>query len=182
MPHARDHFVHFVAGKLPAFAGLGALRDLDLQARRSSPGNSWSRRIGPDATCLTALRRQSPLGSRSKRASSSPPSPVFERPPIRFIAIASVSCASLLIDPNDIAPVAKRLTISLAGSTSSIGSGLRCRASVPSARAACTNRDSVGRSDPCIPGTFRSVRCAPRAAASKRSTDSADDTRRSTRY
>ena len=35
------------------------------------------------------------------------------------MAIARVSCASLLIDPNDIAPVAKRLTISLAGSTSS---------------------------------------------------------------
>ncbi len=31
MPHARDHFVHFVAGQLAAFAGLGALRDLDLQ-------------------------------------------------------------------------------------------------------------------------------------------------------
>ena len=31
---------------------------------------------------------------------------------MRFMAIASVSCASLLIDPNDIAPVAKRLTIS----------------------------------------------------------------------
>ena len=29
--HARDHFVHLVAGKLAAFAGLGALRDLDLQ-------------------------------------------------------------------------------------------------------------------------------------------------------
>ena len=38
---------------------------------------------------------------------------------MRFMAMASVSCASLLIDPNDIAPVAKRLTISLAGSTSS---------------------------------------------------------------
>ena len=44
---------------------------------------------------------------------------------MRFIAIASVSCASLLMEPNDIAPVAKRLTISLAGSTSSIGTGLR---------------------------------------------------------
>ncbi len=70
-----------------------------------------------------ALRRQSPFGSRSKRASSSPPSPVLDRPPMRFIAIASVSCASLLMDPNDIAPVAKRFTISLAGSTSSIGTG-----------------------------------------------------------
>ena len=40
---------------------------------------------------------------------------------MRFIAIASVVCASVEIDPSDMAPVAKRLTISLAGSTSSIG-------------------------------------------------------------
>src|ERR1017187_1976309 len=37
------------------------------------------------------------------------------------MAMAKVSCASLLIDPNDIAPVVKRLTISFAGSTSSSG-------------------------------------------------------------
>ena len=36
------------------------------------------------------------------------------------MAIANVACASEEIEPNDIAPVAKRLTISLAGSTSSI--------------------------------------------------------------
>ncbi len=42
---------------------------------------------------------------------------------MRFMAIASVSCASLLMEPNDIAPVLKRFTISLAGSTSSIGIG-----------------------------------------------------------
>ncbi len=35
--------------------------------------------------------------------------------------MASVSCASREIDPRLIAPVQKRLTISLAGSTSSIG-------------------------------------------------------------
>ncbi len=45
-------------------------------------------------------------------------------PPRRFIAIASVSCASLLIDPKLMAPVVNRLTISLAGSTSSSGMGL----------------------------------------------------------
>ena len=77
-----------------------------------------------EATCLTALRRESPFASGMKRASSSPPSPVFDLPPMRFMAMASVSCASLLIEPNDIAPVVKRLTISLAGSTSSIGTGL----------------------------------------------------------
>ena len=31
MAHPRDDFVHFVAGQLAAFAGLGALRHFDLQ-------------------------------------------------------------------------------------------------------------------------------------------------------
>ena len=53
----------------------------------------------PDATCFTALRRRSPFGSATKRSASSPPSPVFDFPPIRFIAIASVSCASFEIEP-----------------------------------------------------------------------------------
>ena len=48
---------------------------------------------------------------------------------MRFIAIASVVWASREIEPNDIAPVAKRLTISLAGSTSSSGTGLRLSSS-----------------------------------------------------
>ena len=71
-----------------------------------------------------ALRRQSPFGSRWFRAGSSPPSPVFDFPPIRFIAIAIVSCASWLIEPYDIAPVAKRRTIESTGSTSSSGTGV----------------------------------------------------------
>ena len=79
----------------------------------------------PDATCLMALRRESPLASGMKRAGSSPPSPVLLLPPMRFIAIASVSCASLLIDPYDIAPVLKRLRIASIGSTSSSGTGGR---------------------------------------------------------
>ena len=44
---------------------------------------------------------------------------------MRFIAIASTVCASVEIEPSDIAPVEKRLTISAAGSTSSIGTGLQ---------------------------------------------------------
>src|ERR1700746_1114584 len=75
----------------------------------------------PDATCLTAERRRSPLGSGLNRSGSSPPSPVLDRPPRRFIAIARVSCASAEIDPYDIAPVANRFTIDSTGSTSSIG-------------------------------------------------------------
>src|ERR1700735_2545213 len=56
----------------------------------------------PLATCLTADRRESPFGSGLNRAASSPPSPVLDRPPSRFIAIARVSCASAEIDPYDI--------------------------------------------------------------------------------
>src|SRR5260370_7117415 len=80
---------------------------------------------GGGGACLIAVGRQSPLASRTKRGGSSPPSPVLLLPPSRFIAIARFSCASLLIDPNDIAPVLKRLTIADAGSTSSIGTGCR---------------------------------------------------------
>ncbi len=40
---------------------------------------------------------------------------------MRFIAIARFSCASRLMEPRDMAPVLKRLTISRAGSTSSRG-------------------------------------------------------------
>src|SRR6516162_4117830 len=79
----------------------------------------------PEATCLIALRLLSPLGRGLNRAGSSPPSPVLLLPPIRFIAIASVSCASALIEPYDIAPVANRFTIDSTGSTSSIGTGVR---------------------------------------------------------
>ena len=44
---------------------------------------------------------------------------------MRFMAMASVSCASLLIEPYDIAPVLKRFTIASTGSTSSSGIGGR---------------------------------------------------------
>ena len=42
---------------------------------------------------------------------------------MRFMAIASVSCASFEIDPYDMAPVEKRDMIEEIGSTSSIGIG-----------------------------------------------------------
>ena len=77
----------------------------------------------PEATCLIAERIESPLASGLKRLASSPPSPVLDLPPMRFIAMARVVCASRLIEPKLIAPVAKRLTISAAGSTSSSGTG-----------------------------------------------------------
>src|SRR5215213_9929748 len=52
----------------------------------------------PLATCLTALRRLSPLGSMVKRVGSSPPSPVLDFPPMRFMAMASVSWASFEVE------------------------------------------------------------------------------------
>src|SRR5262249_9109644 len=55
----------------------------------------------PEATCLILLRLLSPLGRGLYRAESSPPSPVLLRPPRRFMAIASVSWASPLIEPYD---------------------------------------------------------------------------------
>jgi hypothetical protein len=79
----------------------------------------------PDATCLMAERMESPLGSGLKRSASSPPSPVFDLPPMRFMATASVVCASRDMEPKLMAPVEKRRTILAAGSTSSSGTGLR---------------------------------------------------------
>src|SRR5207253_6798596 len=73
------------------------------------------------ATCLIAERRQLPFASGLNRSGSSPPSPVLDLPPMRFMAMARFSWASLEMEPKDIAPVTKRLTISLAGSTWSMG-------------------------------------------------------------
>ena len=75
----------------------------------------------PEATCLIAERLRSPFAIGLKRSGSSPPSPVLLFPPSRFIATASVSCASGEMDPKLIAPVQNRLTNSAAGSTSSSG-------------------------------------------------------------
>ena len=110
--------VDLVAGKLAALAGLGALGDLDLEVV------GIDQIFGGDAEAARGdlLDRRARRWA-AKRSRSSPPSPVLERPPIRFIATASVVCASRLIEPKLIAPVAKRLTISAAGSTSSSGTG-----------------------------------------------------------
>ncbi len=74
---------------------------------------------------MIAERFERPSAIGLKRTDSSPPSPVLDLPPIWFIAMASVSCASREIEPKDIAPVAKRFTISAAGSTCSSGTGER---------------------------------------------------------
>ena len=72
----------------------------------------------PEATCFMALFKLSPFFLNLYLSLSSPPSPVFDLPPSEFIAIASVVCASLLIDPKDMAPVENLFTILSAGSTS----------------------------------------------------------------
>jgi hypothetical protein len=61
------------------------------------------------------------------------------------MAIASVSCASLEIEPYDMAPVEKRFTISETGSTSSIGIGERPVFSAPLNRN--RPRSVISRSD-----------------------------------
>ena len=108
----------------------------------------------PEATCLIAERIESPFGSGLKRSASSPPSPVFDLPPIRFMAMASVVCASREIEPNDIAPVAKRLTMFLAGSTSSSGTGLRSSSSAVLTR----NRPRMVTSVSCSLRIFANAR------------------------
>ena len=49
------------------------------------------------------------MSSGLNRSGSSPPSPVLDLPPSRFIAMASVVCASAEIEPKLIAPVAEPL-------------------------------------------------------------------------
>mmetsp|Transcript_5373 Transcript_5373/g.14134 ORF Transcript_5373/g.14134 Transcript_5373/m.14134 type:complete len:202 (-) Transcript_5373:220-825(-) len=94
----------------------------------------------PDATCLMAELAECPSAISRKRRGSSPPSPVFDLPPSLFIAMASVACASIEMEPYDMAPVLNRFTMLAADSTSSIlsaflsySSGLR--------NSSCPHRD-----------------------------------------
>src|SRR3954464_4633565 len=98
------HGYTFVPGSWPPSPGLAPCAILIC---RSSALTRYSLVTPkrPDATRLIALRRESPFASGPERAGASPPSPVFDFAPIRFMGIANVSCASELIDPYDIAPV-----------------------------------------------------------------------------
>jgi len=58
------------------------------------------------------------------------------------MAMARVSCISLEMAPKDIAPVQKRWTISVAGSTSSSGTGSRSPLMSKSPRSVLRVRDS----------------------------------------
>ena len=123
VPDLGDPGPDLVAGELPPLARLGPLRHLDLElvgvdqvlARHAEPARGDLLDRAPAAVAVGVGRRTG--------AGSSPPSPVLLLPPSRFMAMASVSCASPLIEPYDIAPVANRLTIDSTGSTSSIGTG-----------------------------------------------------------
>src|SRR5215469_14105272 len=118
------HGYTLCAGSWPPSPGLAPC---DILICRSSALTRYSL-VTPNrplATCLIADLRRSPFTSAAYLSASSPPSPEFDRPPSRFIAIARVWCASADSEPYDIAPVQNRLTISLTGSTSSIGTGSR---------------------------------------------------------
>ena len=78
----------------------------------------------PDAICLMALHALLPSALGLKRSGSSPPSPVLLRPPILFMATARASCASLEMEPYDMAPVTNLLKIDSMGSTLSMSMGL----------------------------------------------------------
>ena len=96
--HPGDDLVDLVAGQLAALAGLGALGDLDLQlVGVDQVVHGDAEAAGGDL--LDGAAPQSPLASGVKRSGSSPPSPVLLLPPMRFMAMASVSCASLLMEP-----------------------------------------------------------------------------------
>jgi hypothetical protein len=93
MPQPRDQLRDLHAGQLPALAGLGALRDLDLKLL--AVVEVFRRHAEAARGHLLDLGRGlSPLGSGTKCAGSSPPSPESDFAPIRFIATFSVLCAS----------------------------------------------------------------------------------------
>jgi hypothetical protein len=80
-------------GKLAAFAGLGALRHLDLH----HVGVDEILRRHAEAARGHLLDRRAhrvAVRQRLEAVGSSPPSPVFDLPPMRFMAMASVVCAS----------------------------------------------------------------------------------------
>ena len=90
----RDFLVDLVTGQLAAFAGLGALGHLDLQLVGVDQVFAGDAEAAAghllDGAAATSRRSD----RRLKRTGSSPPSPVLLLPPMRFMAMASVSCAS----------------------------------------------------------------------------------------
>ena len=81
------------------------------------------------------------------------------------MAIASVSCASWLIEPYDIAPVANRLTMDSTGSTSSIGTGVAAVVELEQAAQRAQPPALVVHEPWRTAGRWRTARSASRAAA-----------------
>ena len=105
MPQPGDFLGHLVAGQLAAFARLGALGHLDLQ----DPGVGQILDRHAEAAAghlLDAAVERVAVGQRLV-ADAGPRRlrPCWTLPPRRFMAMASVSWASLLIEPCDMAPV-----------------------------------------------------------------------------
>ena len=104
---AGDEFRDLVAGKLSAFAGLGALRDFDFEFFGVSEvlGGDAEACAGNLLDLVVEQRRRAVDGSVD--GGSSPPSPVLERAPSMFMASVMVWCASGESEPNDMALATK---------------------------------------------------------------------------
>ena len=95
VPGARDPRVDLGGRQLAALAGLGALRHLDLDV--GGVREVHARHAEPAARDL--LDRAAALGVDQALDVFAALARVGLRPPMRFIAIARVSCASLQIEP-----------------------------------------------------------------------------------
>ncbi len=114
--------VTFIPGSCPPSPGLAPCATL------ISSSSHWLRYSAvtpkrPEATCLIFALGLSPFASGWKCAGSSPPSPLSERAPIRFIATFSVLCASGDSAPRLMPGVTNRLRIAVTLSTCSTGTG-----------------------------------------------------------
>ena len=90
--------IHLRAGQLTAFARFCTLRHLDLNFFGVDQVFAGDAKTAGGNLLDLALARVA-VGVGTKRAGSSPPSPVLLLPPMRFMATASASCASLLMEP-----------------------------------------------------------------------------------
>ena len=114
--------VTFIPGNWPPSPGFAPCATL------ISSSSHWFRYSAvtpkrPEATCLILADGLSPFGSGWKCAGSSPPSPLSDFAPMRFIATFRVLCASGDKAPNDIPGVTNRLRMDVMLSTSSKGTG-----------------------------------------------------------
>ena len=140
--HAGDVGVDLVAGQLTALPRLGALGHFYLDVVGIDQIlDGHAEPAGGDLLDRRAHRVAVWQRGRSGPASS-PPSPVLDLPPMRFIAIASVVWASREIEPKLIAPVANRRTM-LAAPVRPPSSGIGVGANLKSIRPRMVSRRSL---------------------------------------